>query len=229
MIEIDPKKLENKDLRHKIAKDIVAIRNLESISDKIKEKLIRYLIDKKSLTETTQSQESNEKEKIPEFEEDTFRIDSIGWKDEQEINLYDGGIIKVKVNPDGDIMEYLEGPCQGEQIFITYDAFVFEACKYKRCSRKTLEKRYLPTPPKLTLLAGNPGENSPQYNDFYNADIKNNQLSGYYIPRGNKIGNFNKRSCIWLAGGGDADFKSDKWNHDTGGKSYGFSGRLLKG
>jgi hypothetical protein len=32
-----------------------------------------------------------------------------------------------------------------------------------------------------------------------------------------------------LAGGWDADFLDDKWNHDSGGKSYGFSGRLLKG
>jgi Holliday junction resolvasome RuvABC DNA-binding subunit len=76
MTEIDPKKIENKDLRHQIAKDIVAIRNLESISDKTKEKLIRDLIDKKTLTETTNSQESNEKEKVPELEENNFHIDS---------------------------------------------------------------------------------------------------------------------------------------------------------
>ncbi len=228
MIEIDPKKLENKDIRHKIAKDIIAIRNLESISDKTKEKLIRDLLDKKSLTETQSNKESNEKENMSELEEDNFHIDSTWWNDEKEINLYDWWIIKVKVNPDWDIMEYLDWNCKGEQIFITYDAFVFEACKYKRCSKKTLEKKYLPTPAKLTLLAGNPSENSPKYNNFYNTNIKENSLSGYYIPRGNKIGNFNKRCCIWLAGGADADFKNDKWNHDIGGKSYWFSGRLLK-
>jgi hypothetical protein len=158
-----------------------------------------------------------------------LHIDSYGRNDEKEINLYDWWTARVKVNPDWDVVEYLDGPTKGEQIFITYDAFVWAACKYKKCSRKTLEKKYLPTPEKLALLAGNPWESSPQYGEFYNNNIKENQLAGYYIPRGEKIWNLGKRLCIWLAGGGDADFKNDKRNHDKGGKSYGFSGRLLKG
>jgi len=229
MAKIDPLKLENKDTRHKITKDIVAIRHLESLSDKTKETLIRDLLDKKSSTQTPHILESRETETIPQFEEDNLRVDSDWWKDEKEINLYEKWKIKMKLNPDWDIMEFLQWDKKGQQIFLTYDAFVYYACKYKRCSRQTLEKKYLPTPEKLILMAGDPWEDSPKYQDFRNANIKKSQLTGYYIPRGNKLWNSNIRSAIWLAGGWDADFSVDKRDHDKWGKSYGFSGRLLKG
>ncbi|MEI8253345.1 MAG: hypothetical protein WCG25_06480 [bacterium] len=76
MAKIDPLKLENKDTRHKITKDIVAIRHLESLSDKTKETLIRDLLDKKSSTQTPHILESRETETIPQFEEDNLRVDS---------------------------------------------------------------------------------------------------------------------------------------------------------
>lgn len=228
MISIDAKKLEHKDTRHKIAKDIVAIRHLESISDKTKETLIRDLLDKKILTQSPHLTESNEKELIPQFEENNLHIDSDWRQTEKEINLYDWWKMKVKVNLDWDVMEFVQWPSKGEQIFLTYDAFVFYACKQKHCSRQSLEKKYLPTPKKLILMAGDPWIDSPKYQKFHEANIRESQLTGYYIPRGDKLWNFAKRSCIWLAGGRDADFKNDKRNYDTGGRSYGFSGRLLK-
>lgn len=220
----------NFDEKTKIRRDIKSIKALSSISEITKRNLIQDLC--KKLSDLMPAfPESKENISIPGFEENTLHVDSDWWLEEKEINLYEKWEwkVKVKTNHDWDIMEILEWPSKWEQIFLTYDAFVFYACKYKKCSKKILEKKYLPTPEKLVLMAGNPRENSTKYKKFRKSTIKDSQLTGYYIPRGEKLWNFAKRSCIWLAGGWDADFLDDKWNHDSGGKSYGFSGRLLKG
>lgn len=179
--------------------------------------------------DTEESDENLEemREKIPELEENTLKIKST-WRREEDKNLYDGGKIKIKVNPEGDVIEYLEGPAKWEQLFISYDAFIREACKFKNCSKSVLEKKYIPTPEKLILLAGNPWEKSEKYTDFYTANIKNSQLAGYFIPRWEKLGRVGERLHIWVAGGNDADFSKEKYGINTGGKSYGFSWLLLK-
>jgi hypothetical protein len=90
-----------------------------------------------------------------------------------------------------------------------------------------LEKQYLPTEEKLTLLAGKQRENSEQYQNFYK-NIQPKQCSGYFIPRGEKLGRVGECALIRLAGGDDAEFRKDGRKTTKGGKNYGFSGRLFK-
>lgn len=52
MTKKDLKKIEHASERHKIAEDIVAIRNLKSFSQEKKDELIQGLLDKKELTQT---------------------------------------------------------------------------------------------------------------------------------------------------------------------------------
>ena len=59
--------------------------------------------------EKTEKKESKETlTKSLEFEKDTFKIDSKGWKEEIR-DVYGKGKMKVKVNATGDVVEYLEG------------------------------------------------------------------------------------------------------------------------
>ena len=84
--------------------------------------------------------ESKEKmEKSLEFEESTFKINSIWWKEEKR-NVDQWNPMKVKVNATGDVIEYLEWPAKWEQIFISYDAFIREVCKAKSCTQNVAEK-----------------------------------------------------------------------------------------
>jgi hypothetical protein len=92
-----------------------------------------------------------------------------------------------------------------------------------------LEQRYLPTEEKLKMLAGNPEEESEQYQKFHDAYIKGKKIPGYYIPRGTKLGRRGSRLMIWLAGGKkDATFKEKNRESKGDSRSYGFSGWLLK-
>ena len=52
MAKKDLKKTEHTSERHEIAEDIVAIRNLKSVSQEKKNELIQSLLDKKKLTQT---------------------------------------------------------------------------------------------------------------------------------------------------------------------------------
>ena len=90
----DPKKIEHAGARSEIAKEITIIKNLKLISKEKQEELIQDLLAYKKVTETKKGEIHNhpteyliKKEsketltKSLEFEEDTFKIDSKGWKE----------------------------------------------------------------------------------------------------------------------------------------------------
>jgi hypothetical protein len=95
----------------------------EKRSESAKEKIFQEAFDyaKKinpSLTEEdfrvflvgkSEKKESKEKvEKSLEFEKDTFKIDSTGWKEEKRKVYNQSKPVKVKVNATGDVVEYIE-------------------------------------------------------------------------------------------------------------------------
>lgn len=195
---------------------------LDVLSQQKKQEIIKGLLDEHTVAKT---KKEDKEVAIPQFEEATFRIASEWWK-EEHIRLYDGWTIRVKKNKKWEVMEYLDDPFKGEQLFIGYDVFVTYACAQKKCSRKELEEKYLPTEEKLTLLLGPQKTKSEQYTIAYNKIIKDTQCTGYFIPRGEKLGKVGKSAVFWIAGGNDVEMGPEWWKITKGGKHYGFSGRL---
>ncbi len=161
-----------------------------------------------------------------EFEEDTFKIDSKGWKEEKR-NVYNKGEMKVKVNATWDVVEYLEWPAKWEQIFITYDAFIREVMKAKNCSKEEVEQKYLMTVDELKEKMKDKPDRSDEYKKFFNKEVKGH-LAGYWNPNNDIFSNIGERSHVWLAGGDGADFDQYEWSWYNFNRNYGFSGRLLK-
>jgi hypothetical protein len=196
---------------------------LDAFSQQKKQEIIKGLLDEHIVPKT---KKEDKEVAIPQFDKETFRIASEWWK-EEHIRLYDGGMAHVKIHKKWEIMEYLDDPFKGEQIFISYDVFAKYACAQKKCSRKTLEEKYLPTEEKLTLLLGPQKTKSEQYIIAYNKIINDTQRTGYFIPRGEKLGKVGKSAVFWIAGGNDVEMSPEWWKITKGGKHYGFSGRLF--
>ncbi len=187
--------------------------------------IAQYLATKKVATwdivQNLQSTESKEvAKKSLEFEEDTFKIDSTSWK--EETRTVNGASQKVKVSPQGDVIEYLEWPAKGEQLFITYDSFIQYVAQAKWCSTQEVEQKYLLTKEELQAKM-----KQVNYTEFYNSQIKGH-LAGFWNPNGKKCYDVGKRSDIWLAGGHNAAFNQNDWICNDNYASFGFSGRLLK-
>ena len=177
--------------------------------------------------EKTEKKESKETlTKSLEFEKDTFKIDSKGWKEEKR-DVYGKGKMKVKVNATGDVVEYLEGDAKWEQIFITYDAFIREVCKAKNCSKEEAEKKYLMTRDELKEKMKDKPDGSEEYKKFFNDEVKGH-LAGSWHPTHKIFSHIGDRSTVWLVGGSRAVFDQRAWTWDTNSRDYGFSGRLLK-
>ena len=69
--------------------------------------------------------------------------------------------------------------------------------------------------------------NSEEYKKFFNQEVQNH-LAGFWDTVSEKFYYVGEYSCMWLAGGGNADFMQDGsycYNYD---RYYGVSGRLLK-
>lgn len=218
----------DKDKRHSerlVAKDVFD-GTLDFLSQQKKQEIIKGLLDASPIS--TIPQESQEKKTIPQFVEHTFRVASIWtWRTETAIRLYDGWTMRVKIDKKWEVMEYLDDPFKGEQIFITYDVFVKHACAQKKCTRKELEEKYLPTEEKLTLVLWPQKTKSEEYTAAYNKITNDAQRTGYFIPRGEKLGKVGKSAIFWIAGGNDIEMGPEGWKLTKGGKNYGFSGRLF--
>lgn len=161
-----------------------------------------------------------------EFEEDTFKIDSKGWK-EEEWEVYNQQPIKVKVNATWDVVEYLEWPAKWEQIFITYDAFIREVMKAKNCSKEEAEQKYLMTVDEVLEKMKDKPNNSDEYKKFFNKEVKEH-LAGCWGREGKGFGGVGKRSIVWLAGGDVAYFSQNKSFRSSNSENCSFGGRLLK-
>ncbi len=186
----------------------------------------RETVEKKS--EKKESKETLTKSL--EFEKDTFKIDSKGWK-EEEWEVYNQQPIKVKVNATWDVVEYLEWPAKWEQIFITYDAFIREVMKAKNCSQQEVEQKYLMTIDELQEKMKDKPSHSEEYKKFFINEVKD-YLAGYWYPYNKKLLAIWRDSRVWLAGGNFANFDQNAWYAASADRTliygYGFSGRLLK-
>lgn len=174
--------------------------------------------------------ESKEKKetltKSLEFEADTFKIDSKGWKETQR-DVYNWKPIKVKENATWDVVEYLEWPSKWEQIFITYDAFIREVMKAKNCGKEEVEKKYLMTLDEFQEKMKEYPTNSDEYKKFFNKEIKDH-LAGYWHPKDKKFNLLEEQSSVWLVGWHSASFGQHTWIRISNNRFFGFSGRLLK-
>lgn len=175
--------------------------------------------------EEKQRETTEKKEKSLEFEDHTFKIDSTGWK-EEERNMDPREKIKVKINPTGDVVEYLEWPAKGEQLFIGYDTFIRELCKAKNCSQEEAEKKYLMTEDEFKEKMKDKPSDSEEYKKFFDKEVEW-RLAGYWSSHHKEFYNFLK-SVIWLAGGHGVSFHKTTWSSNSVYAKFGFSGRLLK-
>lgn len=159
-----------------------------------------------------------------EFENDTFKIDSTWWK-EEERGAYPNWAIKVKVNATWDVVEYLGSQAKWEQIFITYDAFIREVMKAKNCSKEDVEKKYIMTVDEIKEKMKDKPNKSDEYKEFFNEEIKD-YVAGFWSPSSDFClgGSFS----MWLAGGSSAAFSQYGCDLYADSKNYGLSGRLLK-
>ncbi len=203
---------------------------VEALNEQERQKLLDAL-NKKMRTnkEKKESQKKESKETLTkslEFEEDTFKIDSKGWKEEKR-KIYGEWKIKVKVNATWDVVEYLEWLAKWEQIFITYDAFIREVMKAKNCSKEEVEQKYLMTDDELEEKMKDKPSNSEEYKKFFTNEVKDH-LAGFWGPRHEKFLAVGDRFNVWLAGGHSAVFMQNKWGLGSNNRFYGFSGRLLK-
>ena len=185
-----------------------------------------------SLKKTTESKEKFIKSL--EFEPDTFKIDSTGWREITEADItsrifskFVGKRPRVKANITGDVVEYLDWPAKGEQIFITYDAFIREVKKDKNCTQEEVEAKYLMTVDEFKQKMEDKPDNSEEYNKFFEQEVKWH-LAGYWNPDSKGFYDIGDRSDMWLAGGDGAGFNESRWFRDDGNRDYGFSGHLLK-
>lgn len=182
---------------------------------------------KKAIIWKIEKKESKEMiTKSLEFEKDTFKIESKGWK-EEERDVYGKGKMKVKVNTTGDVIEYLEGEAKWEQIFITYGAVIREICIAKDCSKEEAEKKYLMTRDELEEKMKDKPSGSQKYIQFFKNEIKGH-LAGYWNPSEKLFNNIGKQSSVWLAGASTANFNNQKRNLNNYFRNSGFSVRLLK-
>lgn len=156
-----------------------------------------------------------------EFEKDTFKIDSTWWKETKKWWR------KVKINDTGDVTEYVDWDQKWEQIFITYDAFIREVSKAKKCSQEEVEKKYLMTLEELQEKMKDKPSGSDAYKDFYDKEV-NGHLAGYWTPNDEIFYNVGDRSDVWLVGGNYANFYQNKWTRSHYYRNFGFSGRLLQ-
>ncbi len=175
--------------------------------------------------------------KIPEFEKNTFRIDSAWWKEETR-HIQWQWPVSLKVNPQWDVLEFVDGPAKWEQLFITYNGFIREACAQKGVSKEVLEQKYLPTPEKLTKMAGGQGPGKEQYKTFYEAATINKHLAGYRMPDIPRFHETGKSFFVRLAQGNSVQFDISGWyrfdnrpsrfNYKDLNAGHGLSGLLLK-
>ncbi len=191
----------------------------------------------------SERQESKEiATKSLEFEKDTFKISNDGFeevtaktaKNNPALQKFLDKGIKVKANTAWDVVEYMEDKVnwdlvckKGEQIFITYDAFIREVCKAKNCSKEVAESKYLMTIEEFQEKMKDKPDNSEEYKKFFNEEV-NGRLAGYWDPDNKEFCDVSGRSGIWLVGGDSAGFDQDEWDCSDSGRDYGFSGRLLK-
>ena len=184
----------------------------------------------------TEKKEAKEKvEKSLEFEKETFKIDSADWreatKEEAEqnrlLNKFVGKSPKVKVNATGDVVEYIEWEAKWEQLFITYDVFLREVCKAKKCSPEEAEAKYLMTLEEINHKMADKLSDSESYKKFFNEEI-NHHIAGSWHKFTEEFYGISERSHVWLAGGNTANFNYTEWNQTNDNRNCGFSGRLLK-
>ena len=177
--------------------------------------------------------ESWEKDdKVPEFEEKNYRIESKDWKiikEKADITIGDGfetKIIEVKVNPDWDIKEYVSWVPEaliGEQVFSKI-AMTNLALDGVLLWSKVPENEFAIQ----EMIDAQPWEDDTQkYDIFFNGYI-NNRRVGYRDPRYGRFNNVDLWIDLWLADGSHAFFSKYGWNCRRTDDDYFCSIRLLK-
>jgi len=211
MVTEDTKKIDNKDLRHDIAEDIKAIRNLKTVWKYTKKDLIDGLLKTKQ-----QTQDYDAKERLADaiqLEDSPFRVLDTTWWDESQKEDDNWKFIRVKINKEKDIIENIES---WKQTFLSDEAAFREISKAKwGISKEEIEEKYILTMKDLVLKAGEKRNNSEKYKKLYTKYFEKN-LDGYFLVDYDKFKDVDKAFYLMLMGSDNYSARFDKsWWSDA--------------
>lgn len=195
------------------------------------------------LTSNLQPEASKEiVKKSLEFEEDTFTIASKDWDEVTPEAAEKNPLLerfltcgyRVKANTTGDVIEYLEWPQQGEQLFIfdykvasERERFLGYIASAKWCSINEVEQRYFLTKEEFKEKMQYIPKWSTDYKKWVEKNIKEKHMAGYWDAKSKKCYS-GLQFVLWLADGYLALFDKDEYDVSYSSSLFGFSVRLLK-
>ena len=155
------------------------------------------------------------------FEKKNFCVNSQWWEEKETVWYIDwiAKKVRIKVNPERDIFEYVDGPYPGEQIF-GHDAVVREISK----AGKKLPANYAAIVAMIDIQPGN------DWLEKYHNFLQNNAIvpSGFYSPDNHSLYNIHQHAYMRLDNGWYIEFYADKCEYFVLDSLYGFSVRCLQ-
>jgi len=238
MVTKDPKKVENADLRHQIAKEIVSIKKLKLISEEKKEDLIQDLLaQKEPETEEVENKESKEIMKPQRLQRENHKIDKeLSVKEKlnkgrkkETVPAYINGVekkvtvIKKQIegaNADAFVWEYIEDKSMpenmvGEQLF----------------NRNAVLNLWLNTKlPTWEQMQKIKWANNHDY--FLKTNFQKNgknMFPGCWHSNDDEFYGIGGQASCWLSDGSNVGISKDDMHLYDDSPRFGFSVRLLQG
>lgn len=224
------------------------LRTSEQLKKEFKKKLFREIIktqenqaskkeylEEKNSDKKKESRESESFESLMWREKETFKVNSIGWKEITRKDEYWNNI-KIKKSPKGDIFEYLDWSAKGKQIFRNYKLFLKYVAKNLKCTPEKVKSTYLMTSEQFEKRMQTIEESEGGYKAFFNKEI-DWCLTGYYVDdeyTTEKFYGIESSLDICLSDGYYVRFDKNTWylyeNNNKDDEEFidSFSGRLLK-
>ena len=153
------------------------------------------------------------------------------WK-MKTIKDYDKNDITIKLSPkddvfpEGSIIEFVDWPYKGKQLYCDYDVFCYYACEYIQCPWDVLEHFFVPSMSKIESILWQPWseECEQKTNTLFSSEMN----VWYYIPRDEKIGRQGDRCMIRSIWWHDIEIANKKYSETIGWNHYGFLWVLMK-
>ena len=204
--------------------EIKTEKQADSIVDALDEQERKRLLDalNKKMWIKEEKKESKETiEKTPELEYTNFKIDSTNRK---EITSPNG--VKVKENLEGDVREYLEGECKGQQLF-TWDEIVDGKVIKEWSATREAKKAGKKLPASWTIYRD---IIEKKYEWNYQKFIEGEKMifAGWRNPVNKKFDFIGEEFDLRCADGSSFGGGRDEWDNDEWSRHYGFSVRCLK-
>lgn len=150
-------------------------------------------------------------ENLPKLEKENFRIDSTDWKEIEDPNG-----VKVKVNPEWDVREYLEWNQKWEQLFTKASAI-----RETKAAGKTL--------PSSWTVFKDIIEKKYEWNYQTFLEKENIKFSGWRVPYFEEFNDIDDEFYMWCEDGSYFHGHYNRCYHDYNDDNYGFSVRCIQG